>query len=78
MSTLRAPLIGAQVAAVEATPPRLLTKDFFIRLVDRIGAWQDRVAERRRLLALDDRMLVDIGIDRATAIEEGEKPFWRG
>lgn len=77
MSTLRAPLMGAQIAPVETAPPRFLTKDFLIRLVDWIGTWQDRAAERRRLLALDDRMLVDIGIDRATAIAEGQKPFWR-
>ncbi len=77
MSTLRAPLMGAQIAAAETAPPRFLTKDFLIRLVDWIGAWQDRAAERRRLLALDDRILVDIGIDRATAIAEAQKPFWR-
>lgn len=32
---------------------------------------------RRLLLALDDRMLSDIGLDRATARVEGEKGFWR-
>jgi uncharacterized protein YjiS (DUF1127 family) len=31
---------------------------------------------RRALLGLDDRMLADIGIDRATALTEGEKGFW--
>ncbi|TXL71740.1 DUF1127 domain-containing protein [Vineibacter terrae] len=32
---------------------------------------------RRTLLTLDDRMLADIGLDRATARTEGEKGFWR-
>ena len=40
-----------------------------------------RRSEKRRaytdLLQLDDRMLRDIGIDRATAAEESEAPFWR-
>jgi uncharacterized protein YjiS (DUF1127 family) len=31
---------------------------------------------RRMLMALDDRMLADIGLDRATARAEGEKGFW--
>ncbi len=33
--------------------------------------------QRRTLLALDDRMLKDIGISRADALREGNKPFWR-
>jgi uncharacterized protein YjiS (DUF1127 family) len=33
--------------------------------------------QRRELLALDERMLKDIGISRADALQEGRKPFWR-
>lgn len=33
--------------------------------------------QRRALLALDDAMLKDIGISRADALQEGNKPFWR-
>ncbi|MGB5065659.1 MAG: DUF1127 domain-containing protein [Candidatus Competibacter sp.] len=29
------------------------------------------------MLALDDRMLKDIGISRTDALREGSKPFWR-
>lgn len=36
----------------------------------------DLARSRRALLALDDRMLADVGIDRATARTEGEKGFW--
>jgi uncharacterized protein YjiS (DUF1127 family) len=51
--------------------------DFFIRLLDALGEWQERSAQRQRLAALDSRMLSDIGIDRATAAAEAAKPFWR-
>lgn len=49
----------------------------FMHLLDALAAWQERAAERRRLLGLDDRMLRDIGLDRASAFDEGGKPFWR-
>jgi uncharacterized protein YjiS (DUF1127 family) len=49
---------------------------FLVRVLDLIGDWQDRAAERHRLLALDDRMLRDIGVDRSTAVAEGGKTFW--
>lgn len=32
---------------------------------------------RRQLLALDDRLLEDIGITRAQAAQEGHKAFWK-
>jgi uncharacterized protein YjiS (DUF1127 family) len=51
---------------------------FLIRIFDVLGAWQDRDRERQHLLRLDDRMLHDIGLDRATASAEAVKPFWRG
>ena len=38
--------------------------------------WQELARQRRRLLALDDRMLKDIGITRADACREGARPFW--
>jgi uncharacterized protein YjiS (DUF1127 family) len=42
--------------------------------------WLQRRLELARsrdaLLRLDDRMLADIGLDRATARVEGEKGFW--
>jgi len=43
-----------------------------------LGAfWAERNRQRRHLMALDDRMLSDVGIDRARAEAEYEKPFWR-
>lgn len=42
-----------------------------------LATWQDRADGRRQLLALNDRMLRDIGISRADAVREAGKPFWR-
>ncbi len=48
-----------------------------IRLVDTLLGWQDRARQRYRLAELDDRMLADIGLGRATAANEAAKPFWQ-
>ena len=47
------------------------------RCLHTLEQWNDRAAQRRSLLELDDRMLTDIGIGRADAWTEGTKPFWR-
>jgi uncharacterized protein YjiS (DUF1127 family) len=39
--------------------------------------WHRRIADRHSLAAMDDRLLKDIGISRADAEHEAEKPFWR-
>ena len=52
-------------------------QSFLIRVLDDLAAWQERAQQRRRLLAMDDRMLHDIGVDSAAAMNEGVKPFWR-
>lgn len=38
--------------------------------------WHERAHQRRALLTLDDRMLKDIGVSRAEAEREANKPFW--
>ena len=38
--------------------------------------WQELARERRALLRLDDHMLKDIGLSRADAMREAERPFW--
>jgi uncharacterized protein YjiS (DUF1127 family) len=48
-----------------------------IELLERVAAAIERRAQRRRLLALDDRMLHDIGRSRADAEAEWAKPLWR-
>ena len=42
-----------------------------------IAEWIERVRERQALATLDERMLRDIGVTRAEAVRECEKPFWR-
>jgi len=39
--------------------------------------WRERSRSRQALLRLDDHMLRDLGIDRATAEFKGSLPFWR-
>jgi uncharacterized protein YjiS (DUF1127 family) len=47
------------------------------RALDALLGWRERARSRRHLMALNDYMLRDIGIDRTAALSEGEKPFWR-
>jgi len=39
--------------------------------------WADRSRGRRRLVAMSERQLKDIGLSRGDAVIEYEKPFWR-
>ena len=69
--------LADQPASATPIDPESL-QGFLIRMFDVLGAWQDRDRERQHLSRLDDRMLHDIGLDRATASAEAVKPFWRG
>lgn len=53
------------------------TKEILIRAFDRIGDWQQRSAERRMLMTLDDRVLGDLGLSRDSVDAEASKPFWK-
>lgn len=48
------------------------------RAVEATLVWHERSRQRCALRELSDYMLCDIGISRAEAIGEAEKPFWRG
>lgn len=48
-----------------------------LRVIERLVAWQDRAAQRRKLAEMDYMLLADIGISRADAFAEADKPFWR-
>jgi uncharacterized protein YjiS (DUF1127 family) len=39
--------------------------------------WSERLRHRRTLRQLDDHLLSDIGLSRALAEAESQKPFWR-
>ena len=45
--------------------------------VGQVREWRERARSRRALLTLDDYMLRDLGIDRATAQYMGNLPFWQ-
>lgn len=68
--------------AVTATPTQIIPgttagNGLVMRLVAVLFAWHDRATQRRALGRLDEHLLRDIGIDRATAKHEAAKPFWR-
>jgi uncharacterized protein YjiS (DUF1127 family) len=42
-----------------------------------VSSWIERARQRRALARLDDQTLRDIGITRADATHEAQKPFWR-
>ena len=65
------------------------TSDFFqprtlgMRLRERLLAawrqlrrWQQLAEQRRQLAQLDERALQDIGLSRADALRECDRPFW--
>lgn len=43
----------------------------------RLKRWCQRYRTRRQLLALEEHILKDIGVSRAAALQEGNKPFWQ-
>jgi uncharacterized protein YjiS (DUF1127 family) len=47
-------------------------------ILGRLQAWHDRARSRRHLGGLNSHLLRDIGLDRATAQLEADKPFWQG
>jgi uncharacterized protein YjiS (DUF1127 family) len=47
------------------------------RIAEMAMTWLDRARQRRRLAELSDHMLRDIGLTRADAWAEADKPFWR-
>ena len=71
MSTLAAAGLyvnSNRAAAIKDKPPSL---------IGRLAIYYRRAKQRQHLLALDDRMLRDIGISRVDAMFEASKPFWQ-
>ena len=46
------------------------------RVVRQVLRWWQLTRQRRRLAALDECALKDLGLSRADAIQESERPFW--
>lgn len=49
-----------------------------VALFDTVATWNERRRQRRALEALPDHLLQDIGLSRADAVTEADKPFWQG
>ena len=47
-----------------------------VKAFDHLLDWQERARQRHLLMQLDERMLRDVGLTRAEAQREFEKPFW--
>ncbi|PMR74649.1 DUF1127 domain-containing protein [Billgrantia endophytica] len=54
-----------------------MTLERLLHLLHWLKAQQQRHRSRRQLRHLDDHLLADIGIDRATAEREVCKPLWQ-
>ena len=74
-------LIDKKSCSPQAASTMLMTSrdigPLIARTADRLAEWQTRHATRRQLIALDDHLLKDIGINRCDAEREYRKPFWR-
>jgi len=49
-----------------------------IGVADLLDLWQQRLRDRDMLRQMTTAQLKDIGVSRADALQESEKPFWRG
>ena len=49
----------------------------FVAAYRLVSRWIERTRQREALAGLDDHTLRDIGITRADAARETEKPFWK-
>lgn len=57
--------------------PRFNLNQLRSQLARQLREYRHYRRSRRQLLLLDDRLLDDIGIDRALALNEGRKAFWK-
>jgi uncharacterized protein YjiS (DUF1127 family) len=48
-----------------------------VAVTDLLYLWQRRLRDRDLLLHMSTAQLKDIGLSRADALQEAEKPFWR-
>ena len=56
---------------------RIIFGRTLIRLVEGVISWDQCRRDRRLLASLDERMLRDIGIDRAAVEDDSTTSFWR-
>jgi uncharacterized protein YjiS (DUF1127 family) len=70
---------GVAHAPVGFTPTDFLDalRDAAVDTLDLLVTWYVRAQQRRQLVGLESRMLDDIGVSRAEALAEFDKPVWR-
>lgn len=71
------PAVSLRAGGMAITRSTRTVAAFLIRIADALAAAHALGRQRQELLSLDDRMLADMGIDRAKAWEEAQKPCWR-
>ena len=79
MSTIRSSIAGPSGLLAFRTP-RLRhgrRRSAFGNVLAMLEVWQARAAQRRALRQLEPFQLDDIGVSRAEALREADKPFWR-
>ena len=54
-----------------------LAGDVVVAATDLLYLWQRRLRDRDMLLHMSTAQVKDIGLSRADALQEAEKPFWR-
>ncbi len=69
---------GSELFVQEGPPLRVRPglAAWLLRAVELVLGWQEMARQGRALLALDERLLKDIGITRADAKREASRPFW--
>ncbi|HSA81044.1 MAG TPA: DUF1127 domain-containing protein [Geminicoccaceae bacterium] len=48
-----------------------------LRVSSLLAVWSERVEMRRRLAAIPEHLLADVGLERAQVTREVGRPFWR-
>ncbi len=66
-----------QIASLGGQPGLSPLAGLALRVAEALTIWSERRRTRNRLLALDDRLLWDVGLDRLTALREANRVFWR-
>lgn len=69
---------GIAAPQAVASPRRAGVGGVVAALFDGLATWTERRRQRWALERMPDHMLADIGLSRADAEQETDKPFWRG
>jgi uncharacterized protein YjiS (DUF1127 family) len=78
--TNSASILGqSQSRSIGPAAPRHPANDNLLQTaLEHFQVWRERIRTRRHLSMMSDYQLKDIGISRADAYGEVQKPFWRG